>query len=483
MRNRRPRLGLSLVLVTSIVLGVLCIPSIANAATPKITLFTASTTSLPEAPTSLTLTVKVANATTCKFTVAPSLTGLPKSKSCSAGSASVTISVPANVGTSVLTFVFKVTATKGAKKTSKTVEVVQDGLGEAAWDNGSYVAAAPKPGGNTADAYYVGANGQIYRWHYNGTYWSNSEVGGGGEPALCGICGLATVWQPKGSRADVFYDGANGELYDWTEINNVWTDHELGGEAVSAGNISAAWQPGGTKLNVFYVGGGGQIYDWFYNGTIWTDNGALGSGEASNDWDLTVLWKPGGTTANVYYEGANDQVYNWYFNGSSWSNGELGGGGEATLGGTGMAAVWDGSTAKVYYVGGNYRVYNWSFNGTNWTDTEIGGGSGGEVINDSGMAAAVQPSSSKVNVYYESVASNNQICNWYYNGFTWANGALDGASCGALGGGSQGTAQYLMPTAAFWIGNSSDVFYDGYGSTSQVYEWHYNGSSWSTSAL
>jgi hypothetical protein len=50
--------------------------------------------------------------------------------------------------------------------------------------------------------------------------------------------------------------------------------------AQTAAGLAMTWQPNNTMANVFYVGADGQIYNWVWTSSQWLNN-ALGSGEAA----------------------------------------------------------------------------------------------------------------------------------------------------------------------------------------------------------
>jgi hypothetical protein len=36
--------------------------------------------------------------------------------------------------------------------------------------------------------------------------------------------------------------------------------------------VAAFWHPNGVQANVFYVGANGQVYNWYWTGTAWTNS-------------------------------------------------------------------------------------------------------------------------------------------------------------------------------------------------------------------
>jgi hypothetical protein len=90
-----------------------------------------------------------------------------------------------------------------------------------------------------------------------------------------------------------------------------------------SGSVSSYWNQNGTQANVYYVGANHQLYTWWWTGSAWV-NAELGSGERALPLaGLASMWNPDGTQANVYYVGYDGQLYNWWWTGSAWVNGPL----------------------------------------------------------------------------------------------------------------------------------------------------------------
>jgi len=253
------------------------------------------------------------------------------------------------------------------------------GNGEAAAPNTS-MAVDRSPTTGTQNMFYVGANGQIYDWFYNGSSWSNGPLGSG-EAAAAGT-GLADVEYSSGGvvKQNLYYVGANGQVYNWFFDGSSWSmNAALGsgeGEAAAPNTeLSVVRNPSTGEQNVYYVGANEQIYNWFYSGVSWT-NGALDSGlghgeAAAPGTGLASVRNLNTGEQNVYYVAANGQVYNWFYNGvSAWSMNAALGSGEAAIAGSGLADVQYAGTGEeqnVYYVGLNSQIYNWFDNGAAWS--------------------------------------------------------------------------------------------------------------------
>ena len=69
------------------------------------------------------LAAKVTGATSCAFSVTPTVSGLPKTVTCSGGSATATVTVPANKGSAPIAYTFTLTATGTSSTATKTATV------------------------------------------------------------------------------------------------------------------------------------------------------------------------------------------------------------------------------------------------------------------------------------------------------------------------------------------------------------------------
>jgi hypothetical protein len=363
------------------------------------------------------------------------------------------------------------------------------------------LAVAWNPNGTQANVFYVGApNNQIYNWDGNGSPggWNNSALGTiPGEPAAPGT-GLVAAWQPNGSELDLFYIAAGGQIWKWSWNNSAgaWSNSRLGrlSEPAAPGTgLAGAWQPNATEANVFYVGANGQIYNWFWNGRAW-NNSALGTipGEpAAPDARLALDWHPNGTQANVFYVGASGQIYNWYGNGTpnGWSNSVLGTTpSEPAAPGTGLFAAWQPPSVAptgildVFYIAASGPIRQWYGDGSGtraaWKPLGIGSTPGEPGIPGTGLAGAWQPNTRNANTFY--VGASGQIWNWYYGygGVGETNSALRISPPGEPAAPGTGLALAWQPN-----GTQVNVFYVGVNG--QIWNWYGSGGpgAWSNSQL
>jgi hypothetical protein len=348
----------------------------------------------------------------------------------------------------------------------------------------SAMTAAWHPNGTEMNVFYIGQDGQILNWFWDGSSWTDSALGNG-EPAfpvddLSAGSGMAAAWNPDGTVVIVSYIGFDSQIWQWFWDGNSWTNSTLGsGESAGQSGMAAAWHPDGTQANVFYVGTDSQVWNWYWNGSGWINRALLPAPRETAAGGMAAAWRPGGTEADVFYVGANGQIWDWFWNGSAWKNRALGTGEVAAgLGGRVVAAAWhpDGTEANVFYIGNDNQIWNWYWDGSSWTNSALGSGEPAAIF--SGVAAAWHPDGTEANVFY--VGNDGQIFNWFWNGSNWANGALGtGESAGQF---TAAASAGSGPVAAWHPdGTEMNVFY--IGQDGQIFNWFWNGSSWANSQL
>jgi hypothetical protein len=97
----------------------------AAASKPAVKAFTVSRASVGSTGGKVTLTAKVAHATSCTFSAKPHLAGLPKRVHCSLGKATKVIKIPANSSPSTRSFVITLTVKGAGGKVSKAKTISQ----------------------------------------------------------------------------------------------------------------------------------------------------------------------------------------------------------------------------------------------------------------------------------------------------------------------------------------------------------------------
>ncbi len=139
-------------LVAALAIG-LSLPTAASASTraplPTVISFAASSTSLPASGGSVTLTTHVTNSTSCAFSVTPSVASMPQTKSCSTGTASVTVSLPAAPSTKAVKYTFAMTASGSGTAKTKAVKVtVAAQVAPTVTSFAANASSLPTPGGD-----------------------------------------------------------------------------------------------------------------------------------------------------------------------------------------------------------------------------------------------------------------------------------------------------------------------------------------------
>ena len=147
-------LGRSIVAVAGAALCLLAAGLPASAAPaashPAVTHFGASVTSLPASGGNVRLSATVKNGSECVFTSSPSVHGLPATVSCSRGSASRTVRLPANAAAGKKAYKFGLTVSgHGAKAAAKPVTVVVREAAPAVAQVALQPAGLPSAGGVT----------------------------------------------------------------------------------------------------------------------------------------------------------------------------------------------------------------------------------------------------------------------------------------------------------------------------------------------
>ena len=95
---------------------------------PTVSNFKATPSSLSWAGGTVTLSATVTNATTCTFSVTPTIKGLPATKSCTNGTVDETVTVPKNTGTKPINYTFALSVTGATATGTTTVEAKPLGL-------------------------------------------------------------------------------------------------------------------------------------------------------------------------------------------------------------------------------------------------------------------------------------------------------------------------------------------------------------------
>lgn len=306
-------------------------------------------------------------------------------------------------------------------------------------------ASVDEPGATGRNAFYVGSGGKIWQWWVHEKQWENVELAkvsnGVTNESAAENTSPSAVYEPSGSDRNVFYIGANGKIWQWWTNGSYWENTEIakasnGGtnESVAANTSPAAvYEPSGSGRNVFYVGANGKIWQWWVNGNHW-ENVELakvsrgGTNESvATGTSPTAVVSPSNEGRNIFYVGVNGKIWQWVVQNGAWEDVELGkvnnsGVNESVEGGTSPTSINDTASngPNVFYTGGNGKVWQWVIQSTGgtafWEDAEVAKASRGTFFNESvqlgtSPTAVDEPNGTGRNVFY--LGENEVIWQWW----------------------------------------------------------------------
>jgi hypothetical protein len=146
-------------------------------------------------------------------------------------------------------------------------------------------AAAPSPSGvvlgGVQHVYYVGADGQLRQLTRPGATWIDQDLAGfvsGAEPAASGSS--PSVLLDRAGDQHIYYVGANGQIWQYVWDGSKWFIQDLAGFARSPQPVQPGGSPdavdAGSDQHVWYVGAK-RVWQWVWNGSSWTDRDLGGS--------------------------------------------------------------------------------------------------------------------------------------------------------------------------------------------------------------
>jgi hypothetical protein len=234
------------------------------------------------------------------------------------------------------------------------------------------------------------------------TFTTQSAAASGTSPSA--------VRDPNTGNQYVFFQGRNGQLYEWAQIGSAWTQTRLGGQMATGTSPSAVVTSTG-HLYVFYQGSNNQLWETYEPGTGWAGK-ELGGKIAVNTSPSAVVTSTG--HLYVFYQGSNNQLWETYEPGTGWAGKELGGKMAAN---TSPSAVTNAGHLYVFYQGSNNQLWETYEPGTGWGGKELGG-----KMAASTSPSAVVTSTSHLWVFYQ--GSEGQIWQTYEPGTGWGGGEL-----------------------------------------------------------
>lgn len=196
------------------------------------------------------------------------------------------------------------------------------------------------PVSGAQQVFYVGEERAIWSWYFDGANpWKNGRMGGliTGELAAVGASPTALMVPSQNTQA-VYYVGADGQVWTWFFDGlpgHKWETGKLAG----AGSGQAA-DPSvtpyvvrnldGDPQMVYYASSlNHQVWSWFFDGVpghSWVNGELAGTcpGQAVGTGSpLTVVQDPGNQNQSLYYKSGAGDIWGWTFGGVTWCNGKI----------------------------------------------------------------------------------------------------------------------------------------------------------------
>lgn len=180
------------------------------------------------------------------------------------------------------------------------------------------------------NVFYVGLDSKISQWSVQNGQWTNVALNGaGGNKTVASHSSPSAVVDTTTGR-NIFYVGSDSFIYQWSVQNGQWTNFALTGTggnqpAAQYSSPSAVVDPS-TGRNIFYVGANGQIYQWSIQNSAWNNfmlTGAGGNAAVdSNTSPGAVIDTSTGTDRNIFYFNTG-RVYQWSIQNNQWTNFQL----------------------------------------------------------------------------------------------------------------------------------------------------------------
>ena len=310
---------------------------------------------------------------------------------------------------------------------------------------------------------YVGADGAVWDWYYDGRAWHDQRLGGKATPGTSPVA----VRDARSGRIWIYYVGAGRRLMDLYDNGSSWTAGTIGAEPLApASSPQAVGNATTGRQWVFFQGADGAIWDADSgDGRTWQVQrrggaAALGSGLAAVSDDRSgTVW--------VFYVNSSRTLSDFSGNGTTWTSQALGS--QAVALASGPAAVRNATTRAqwVAYVsaGGGLR-YASSSDGHAWHDAALGG----QAAPASSPVAMQDPGSGAVTIAYSALAGS--LAGWVSSGSSWRSEAIPGARPAA---GDSPSAVHGAPSGCQWI---YEVGVDG-----ALWQAALSGGSWSAHQL
>lgn len=246
---------------------------------------------------------------------------------------------------------------------------------------------------------------QIHQLSYNGSSWSDQNLGGAPAQGWA----ISAFFTTPNDQLHVFYgDHASKDIHQLFYNGSNWADLDLN----QATDLCKYCGIGGFSVAnyqyVFYVGADACVHQMLYNNAGWVDtNLSIASGtSAIPDLGSNLVAFTTSPTLHVYYTSVDSHVHQLFAtNGTNWQDADLTAatGGPVATPGYGMAGFNIGNLQYVYYLATNNHIHQLFYNNASWTDEDLTAlTKTSPTAGFSNLSAFVIPGTKKMRVYFVS---------------------------------------------------------------------------------
>ncbi len=345
---------------------------------------------------------------------------------------------------------------------------------------------AVNPVANTMDVDFIGADGHVHLFWYNGI-WNKADLSAlTGAQNASSTGGIKAIFNSIANTMEVHYIGSDQHVHTlW--YNGTWHTTDLTAStgapnAASNTSVTASMDSIANTEDVEYIGTDNHVHQLWYNGLWHTTDLTVASGAAANADSrsgINTLMNAIANAMEVHYIGTDHHIYSLFF--------PLGGGGAwhevdhttlegAPLANTGSpltsAADTIASTEDLEYVGTDQHIHQLWYNGL-WHNNDLTVASGAaNLASNGGLHTLVNSIANTMEVHY--VGTDQHVY------ALWYNGAWHSADLTATTGAPPAIAASSLTSSVDTVGNTVDVEY--VGADQHIHQLWYNGL-WHTTDL
>ena len=238
---------------------------------------------------------------------------------------------------------------------------------------GGQVAADSSPSavnwGSNYIFYFLGANGEMMQGFYNSTSssWSLSALVAVSAAPNSSVSAAASGT----SQLDLFYVGSNGQLDEWYFNGSGWYSYFPGGSV--AANTSPAAIMSGSGEYAFYVGTDGALHLYAYSGSSSIPTGTIGGSVEPNTSPSAMIDATG--VAHVYYTATDAHFSQYYTAAGAWLPQQPLGGAVAPNTSPSNPLNPPSGNQIAFYLGNDGQTHEmeWTNSVAEWNDTPLQG--------------------------------------------------------------------------------------------------------------